>query len=313
MADAGLPIIRQICTADPAAVEHWIDREGLTGRDLVVKPPKSASTDGVTRVRGDRGWRAVFDGLIGRPNRLGIVNDVLLVQEYVTGTEYVVDTFSHGGRHTICDVCRYHKIDNGPHMAVYDRMEWVAPHEPVVEPLVAYAEDVLDAVGMRTGAAHVELMMTTEGPRLIELGARCHGGGHPRFSRIATGDSQIDRTVRHFAGDGEISARYELRCHVLVVFLIARRGGIVRDSSALDGIASLRSRHFSVVHLRDGMSVEPTKDLFASLDLGFVVLAHRDPDRLLADYAAIRAMEDAVEIEPDGRDDSLELECTVML
>jgi biotin carboxylase len=299
-ARAGLPIIRQICTADPDAVGAWIAREGLEGRDLVVKPPKSASTDGVTRVPGGRGWRTAFDDLIQRPNRLGIVNDCLLVQEYAVGTEYVVDMFSHHGTHTVCDVCRYHKIDNGPYMAVYDRMEWLSPDDPVVDPLVAYAKEVLDAVGMRFGAAHVELMLTPDGPRLIELGARAHGGGHPRFCRVATGDSQVDRTVRLFAGLGEIPAGYELLRHVLVVFLIARRAGVVRDSAPIEAIADLESHHFSVVNLRAGMGVEPTKDLFASLDLGFVVLAHADRDQIMSDYAAIRAMENAVEIEPLG-------------
>jgi hypothetical protein len=297
-ARAGLPIIRQICTADAAAVGSWIAREGLGGRDLVIKPPKSASTDAVTRVPAGRGWRAVFDGLLGRPNRLGIVNDCLVVQEYAVGTEYVVDTFSHDGTHTVCDVCRYRKTDNGPHMAVYDSMEWLAPDDPVVVPLVAYAKDVLDAVGMRFGAAHVELMLTADGPRLIELGARAHGGGHPRFCRVATGDSQVDRTVRYFAALGSIPASYELLRHVLVVFLIARRAGVVRDAGAVDAIGDLPSYHFSVVNLSAGQTIEPTKDLFASLELGFVVLAHPDRDQVMADYAAIRAMEDALVIEP---------------
>ncbi|MEV4256108.1 hypothetical protein AB0J52_23370, partial [Spirillospora sp. NPDC049652] len=42
LAAAGLPVARQICTTDPAEVEAWIEREGLAGRDLVVKPPASA-------------------------------------------------------------------------------------------------------------------------------------------------------------------------------------------------------------------------------------------------------------------------------
>jgi hypothetical protein len=43
-------------------------------------------------------------------------------------------------------------------MAVYDRMDWLAPTQPEVGPLCAYAFGVLDAVGLRYGAAHVEIM-----------------------------------------------------------------------------------------------------------------------------------------------------------
>ncbi len=40
VARAGLPVIEQICTDNPDAVEAWIERAGLGGRDLVVKPPE---------------------------------------------------------------------------------------------------------------------------------------------------------------------------------------------------------------------------------------------------------------------------------
>jgi len=291
VAQAGLPVIRQLCTDDVEEVEAWLRRSNLTGRDLVIKPPKSASTDGVTRVpRGD-GWRQVFQAMLGRPNRLAIINDRLVVQEYVTGTEYVVDTFSYEGIHTVTDVCQYHKVDNGPYMAVYESMEWLSPATPGLDDAISYARCVLDAVGMRFGAAHVELMLTREGPRLIEIGARPHGGGHPRFCRVATGDSQVDRTVRYFARLGPIPGGFDLRTHVLVGFLISRTAGIVRNAEIFGEVEALASHHFSVVRFRNGDALEPTKDLFGSLDLGFVVLAHADRSQVRADYHKIRSME----------------------
>lgn len=295
---AGLPIIRQICTNDPDRVAAWIDRAGLTGRDLVVKPPKSASTDGVVKVASGKGWREAFDAQIGRPNRLGLFNDVLVVQEYVTGIEYVVDTFSYEGIHTVTDVCRYHKVDNGPYMAVYDSMEWLAPTDSEIDVAVEYAKGVLDAVGLRFGAAHIELMFTADGPRLIEIGARPHGGGQPQFCRVATGDSQIDRTVRYFARHGAPAPGFQLRKHMLVVFLMSRAEGVVRNVETLDQIRDLASHHFSVINLRNGDAVTLTKDLFGSLGLGFVVLAHPRRRQIIADYRAVRHIEGGLLVDP---------------
>jgi hypothetical protein len=291
VAHAGLPIIRQICTDDPAEVTAWIERSNLVGHDLVVKPPKSASTDSVTKAPGGRGWREAFDDQIGNTNRLGLRNDRVLVQEYAEGTEYVVDTFSYHGIHTVADVCRYRKVDNGPYMAVYDSLEWLPPTDPAVDAVVEYAKSVLDAVGLRVGAAHVELMLTPNGPRLIEIGARPHGGGHPRFCRAATGDSQVDRTVRYFTRHGAIPGDYGLRQHVLVVFLISRTEGVVRNAESLDRVRELASYHGAVIPLRNGDRVSVTKDLFGSLDLGFVVLASPDPEQVLVDYGAVREIE----------------------
>jgi biotin carboxylase len=300
VARAGLPVLRQICTDDPEDVAAWIDRENLTGRDLVVKPPKSASTDGVTRVRRGQGWRVVFDAQIGNVNQWGLINDRMLVQEYATGTEYVVDTFSYEGLHTVTDVCRYRKVENGPHMAVYDSMRWLPPGDPVVPGLVGYTKGVLDAVGLRFGAAHVEIMLTEAGPRLIELNARPHGGGQPRFCRVATGDSQVDRTVRYFARLGEIPATYTLLKHTLVVFLIGRSAGVVRNAESLDAVQTLPSISHSAIHVRTGERLHVTKDLLGTLSLGFVVLAHDSYEQVLADYAAVRQMEAGLVVEPDG-------------
>jgi hypothetical protein len=291
VARAGLPIIPQLSTNDPEEVADWLDRTGLHGADLVIKPPKSASTDGVTRIEGGKGWRTVFEAELGQRNRLGLVNDVLVVQQYVTGTEYVVDTFSYEGIHTVNDVCRYRKVHNGPHMAIYDSMEWVTPGNPELPEIIKYAYGVLDAVGMRYGAAHVELMATADGPRMIEIGARTHGGGHPKFSQAATGESQVTRTAGYFGGGKAPRGDYELLKHMLVVFHIASTAGIVTGTGILDEIDTLPSHHFSLRQFEDGDRIELTKDLFGTLDLGFVVLAHTDREQVAADYARVRELE----------------------
>lgn len=286
---AGLPVIRQVCTNSAAEVADWIQREGLAHADLVVKPPKSASTDGVTRVRGD--WQAAFEAQLGQPNQWGVINEQMLVQEYVTGVEHVIDTFSYQGQHCVTDVCRYGKVDNGQHMAIYDWMEWLPPDDPVTPDLVDYTRRFLDAAGFRYGAAHLEVMLTGDGPRLIELNARPHGGGHPRFCRVATGDSQVDRVVRYFGRQGPVSDSYQLRQPTLVVFLINRVSGVVRNAAVLNDVRDLPSYHTHVVAVRDGDHVEITKDLLNTLSLGFVVLSGPDREQVWADYEEIRRIE----------------------
>ena len=298
LAAAGLPGLRQISTDDPAAVTAWIRRAGLTGHDLVVKPPKSGSTDGVTRIPAGTDWETAFTGQLGQVNQWGLVNERMVVQEYATGPEYVVDTFSHDGRHTVTDICRYRKTDNGPYMAVYDSLQWLPPDAPEAAELVDYATAVLDAVGMRFGAAHVEVIRTEAGPRLVEVNARPHGGGHPRFCQVATGDSQIDRAVRYFTGGGPIPVHYELRQHMRVVFLIARTAGTIQNVEILDGVRELDSHHHSAIAARNGDRVEVTRDLLATLALGFVVLAHPSPVQLDADYRAVRELERQLVVQP---------------
>lgn len=292
LTEAGLQIIKQLCTDNIAEVEQWLEQENLTGKDLVIKPPKSAGTDGVIKIPKGHNWQQEFFKLLKTNNRLGIVNDKLIIQEYIPGTEYVVDTMSYDGKHSICNICKYYKIENGVNFGIYDRMEWCSPDIPCYEELVNYAKDVLSATGMRFGTSHIEIMWTEKGPKLIEIGARPHGGGNPKFTRVATGDSQIDRIVRYFTNPASpIPESFQLIKHVSVVFLICRNEREVTNAQILQGINKLQSYHSSVIYIKNGDLLKPTKDLFDTFKLGFVILAHKDPFQIEADYNEIRFLE----------------------
>lgn len=294
VAAAGLPAVRQVCAADPAEVAAWAAREGLRGHDLVVKPATSAGTDGVTLVPAGEDWRPAFHRLLGARNKLGLVNDQVLVQEHLTGTEYVVDTCTFDGVHTVADICVYRKRRNAGHMAVYDYMEWLPHDTPGHAELTGFAARVLDAVGVRFGAAHIEIMRTARGPRLIEVNARIAGGGVPRFCREATGDSQVDRLARYCAGDRDIPPGFTLRRTVRGVLFIARSSGVLRNAEEYLRVRSLASHHASTINVRGGDRVEATHDLYSSHALGYVILAHDRPEQVRADYETVRRIEDAL-------------------
>lgn len=72
LAKAGVPHLRNICSSDPAEVTHWIADSGLSGRALVVKPPKSAGTDNVYLIQPGGDWRPCFDAILGDVNQMGV-------------------------------------------------------------------------------------------------------------------------------------------------------------------------------------------------------------------------------------------------
>ncbi|AHG20832.1 hypothetical protein Z042_15380 [Chania multitudinisentens RB-25] len=292
--DAGVPMMRQICSNDLSKVITWLYQNELVGNDLVVKPPKSASTDGVKKITKGEGLKEAFYNLLNHPNRLGIINDRVLVQEYLSGTEYVVDTFSYKGIHTVCNICKYIKLDNSNGMAIYDRMEWLSPDDPVVDVLASYAKEVLNALGICFGNSHVEIMLTKNGPRLIEIGARPHGGGHPRLCFIATGDSQVHRSVRYFAQNIIPPPKYQLLKYMTVVFFHAMQESVVTNIERLHALKDLPSFLDGNIHIREKQTVPATRDLFATLALGFIVLASNDQAQIEHDIYIVREVEAVV-------------------
>ncbi len=97
-----------------------------------------------------------------------------LIQEYLIGEEYYVDTVSWQGKHYLSGIYRYKKrvINNLP-ICLYAKAidpaseEWQLCHD--------YIFGVLDAVGVENGFAHSELMLTQKGPCLIEVNSRIAG------------------------------------------------------------------------------------------------------------------------------------------
>ncbi|PRX01323.1 UNVERIFIED_ORG: ATP-grasp domain-containing protein [Actinomadura viridilutea] len=300
VAAAGLPIARQICTADPDEVAAWIEREGLTGKDLVIKPPNSAGTVGVSRAPGGAGWRERFDALLGTEDKLGVVADQVLVQEQMTGTEYAVDTVSHHGRHSITDMIKYRRVPFGEAIAVYDSVEWLPYDRDAYGELIDYALGVLDAVGLRNWAAHTEIMMTPDGPRLLEVNPRLAGAGNPAVTEIANGESQVTRIVDVCRGLGpQLPPGYTQRRHVMAVFLMAHSTGIVRNAEIYDQARDLPSYHSAVNRVRTGDRVLASTDIFASMTMGYIILAHDDDAQIQADREAIRKLEKDLIIDPD--------------
>lgn len=285
---AGVPHLRQLCSAEPTEIAAWLADTGLAGDRIVLKPPKSAATDNVHLVAAGEDWRPVFDLILGKMNEFGLRNDAVLVQEFAAGTEYLIDSYSVDGRHGLVDVCRYSKQQRGDRIGVYDLVDFLPADHPDVAGLWAYARRVLDAVGVRNGCCHTEVIATPDGPRLLEVGARPAGGGHQMITKLATGTNHIERTVAHRVR-GEFDPSYELVRYVCSVVISSPRAGTWRNADVFDGVESLPTFHVKHFYYGSGDTVPAPAGL--SSMLGWVVLASPDHEAMQADYRRIRELE----------------------
>jgi biotin carboxylase len=296
LARAGLPVIRTLNTASAAEVMGWLADQNLTDAPLILKPAASAGSDNVHHIPPGGDWQTPFDLILSSRTKLRAeANETVIVQEQVFGTEFAVDTVSAAGEHVLAHLIRYNKTSAGDRMTVFDHTEFL-PFDPErYGELLAYVRQALDAVGIRWGAAHSEVMLTPDGPRLIEVGARTCGGPVLGFSRIATGSSQLERVVEAYV-DGEIRTRsYDFRQTVVPVFLIAPVAGTLRNVEALDQLRQLPTHLSTHMWVGNGDHVLRTVDFDTTL--GIVGLAG-DRDAVFADYQRVRDVEALLRIDP---------------
>ena len=288
---AGLAVPRQTRAADVEEILSWI---GENGYPVVIKPPHSLDSDGVALCSGEAEVRAACAALLGRTNQAGLINETVLVQERLEGDQYAVDTVSRDGRHLLAGVWRYSRPRTRPGAPAYaaigsDGKRMVPATDERSRRLFAFTRRLLDALGIRVGPAHCELMWVGDGPVLIEIGARLHGGEKtPVISRLCTGGSQLDRALEARLDparfDAALGRPYPMRQHGAMVYLMPWRTGLLRGYGRLREIARLPS-FFEVFNLA---APGPLTRRVA----GLVILIHPDPDVLSADVARLRAFEE---------------------
>jgi biotin carboxylase len=280
---AGLPTARQLTVTDARQLADW--HRGL-GCRIVVKPTRSARNDGVTFCDTPEESVAAYEKIIQSVNVYGFRNEGVVAQEYMSGTEYIVNTVSCAGRHRATDIWQYHKIRvNG----VPDRingMTSVPAADPTHDELRTYAFAVLDALAIRYGPVHLEIMRTPAGPRLVEAGARLCGEDVARFAALATGESQVDRTVQAYLDPGRFLAEsrraYRLGHHAAMIFLASPIEGTLRSYPLLPLVTELPSHRAASFKVKPGDLLRRTVD--DSSEPGMIGLAHPDRATLLQDF-----------------------------
>ncbi|MFD4412483.1 hypothetical protein [Streptomyces sp. NPDC058475] len=291
LAEAGIAGPRSLSTDRLQDALSWAD--SLDTTDVVLKPADSAGSDGVTFCSGAAEIRAAWDQLHQVRNAMGGSNEHLVLQERLSGSQYVVNSVSAMGpdgapRHTATEFWSDRRTGS---THVYDRLDLMNPERMIPRVLAQYTVRVLDALGIVTGPAHTELMLVPgRGPLLIESGARPEGSYDPVAMREATGSDHIrDAVTAVVTGTPDRLAKRP-RSFVSKVSLIAPHDGAL-DEDLLRTLLTLPTVRGYVGTLISGIAVQRTVDLLTSP--GRLVLAAQDPRAIDEDHHAIRALESA--------------------
>jgi CelD/BcsL family acetyltransferase involved in cellulose biosynthesis/biotin carboxylase len=269
--DCGVRVPRQFRSDDVSAIRDWVEAEGFW--PAIVKPCEAIGSEGVRLCASRAELTLAFHSIHGRTNRLDVFNDAVLAQEYLRGKEYVVDTVSRDGVHRLAGLWAYGKSAAGFETVGRLASKELLPAEgPLADQLFAFAVDVLNALEIRNGAAHCEVIIDDKGAALIEIGARLHGGPPAHLmSREAMGDSQLDQLVLSFVAPKAFLEQAGLRYRLAgraAMFLLPDR----KLAGTIEGLPSARR---VVWNAKEGEPLPPVA--------GLVTLIHSDARVIEAD------------------------------
>lgn len=279
----------------------------------VVKPVQSAGTDDVFLCNTVYDAVVAFSRILGKINGIGILNNEVLVQEFLKGQEYVVDKVSYLGEHKIVAVWKYDKRPVNGAAFVYFGMKLVRSDEEFIQILLDYADKVLDAVGIKNGPSHMEVMLNVievetfdekinknvikkiYDPCLVEVGARCHGGEGTWLgpTRLCIGYNQLDVSL-DIVLDRSLFNKISKNSYPNLkaareVDLVARQSGILRSTPGEGKIRALKSFYSMSWEVHPGEFVNKTIDCFTRP--GCIQLVAESEEQADADLEEIHRIE----------------------
>lgn len=271
--DSGVAAIDQLLSSDQNEIIKWVHEK--TRFPIVIKPARSAGTDSVSFCYNDADVSEAFNKIINKKDLFGYLNQKVLAQKMVEGQEYIVNSVSYNGVHSIVDIWTSNKtkINGSP---VYDYQELLAEDDDDFHVLSEYVMSVLNALEIKFGAGHSEVMLTQNGPVLIEIGARLAGGIDPSSTHEALGYSQVSILADAYLNPDVFfefarNKRSALKKNVLITFLISHEEGIIKKDFEKKYFANIKDIHSIDFWLNVGNRLEKTSSLVSSPGLVYLI------------------------------------------
>lgn len=287
--DNGLRHIKGQVVSSPEEAIEFYDNENL--EKVIIKPSYSAGSSSIKICLNKDEMIANINALLDDYNCFGNENTELLVQEYIEGEEYIVNTVSSLGKHRVTLVWKYSKVKTSDGSVIYDIMETLDELSLGEAEMIEYAYKVADAIGIEYGPVHGEYMIDENGPVLIEVNCRpCGGTLAPEFlDRISAQhetDSILDAYLKPKIFNQKRTKPYRLFAKGVIKDFIVPYD-MVADSTSIHYISENLESHYKTVFedmSLPGKSFVKTKDLFTSCGLIYLVNEDRHVLQKEIDY-----------------------------
>ncbi|HYH52153.1 MAG TPA: ATP-grasp domain-containing protein, partial [Acidimicrobiia bacterium] len=233
LAGAGVPVPAFVAAGTP---DEAAAAAAVIGFPVVVKPADGTGSRGVRLCRDAGEVRHHAGGLLdsGRDERGQPARPAVLVEEYVSGPEFSVETF---GTEVVGVTAK--------HLGAAPWFVETGHDFPAEIPppggggrVGAVAVAAVEALGLGFGPAHTEVRLDAGGPAVIEVNPRLAGGRIPTLVRLATGIDLVGATVDAVIGRAGPLPKPGPG-HASIRFLVPARAGRVRRTGGVAGAAGV--------------------------------------------------------------------------
>ncbi|MCQ2792678.1 MAG: ATP-grasp domain-containing protein [Bacilli bacterium] len=169
----------------------------LKARKVIVKAPRAVGCKSLVYCSNEKEIYQAANDFFKNGSKLTLNHSdkELLVQECIIGTEYFINTASCNGHHKILQIWK-DKAATISNRCIFINSETLDKIDANILKMVDYMKKVLDAIHIKNGPVHSELMIDEKGPVLIEVNCRISGGAlNTKFSDAIFGHHDTDEVL----------------------------------------------------------------------------------------------------------------------
>lgn len=156
----------------------------------ITKPTDNAGSRGVMLVHSRQELEAAISYSSENGRKGGVI-----VEEYMVGPEVSVEIITWQGEPHVLQVTDK-RTTGAPHFVETGHSQPSALGEENVARISDLACRAVKAVGLKNGPAHVEIILTKDGPKMVEMGARMGGGCiTTHLVPLSTGIDMVKATI----------------------------------------------------------------------------------------------------------------------
>ena len=294
VANAGLDTVKQKLCRSLEEAEAFSKGLGV----VVVKPIRGVASDDVYLCDDLTSLREAFGKIHQSPlfgSAVEAKNEHVLVQEFATGVEYAIDVVCRDGERKVAALWKYDKraVNGAPF--VYHATELVSAENEVEKEVCHYVFQVLEALGIRWGLSHVEVIADSdEGKvrvRLVEVNCRQHNTDFMPLTDACIGYNALDMVLESYLGTKQnwdsIPILPTIRAHGAIVHFVSHVKGTLSNIrydtfQNMEELKSVVDMHIYPQFLDIGNSIEKTVDIRS--DTGWAHIINKDEGEFRRDY-----------------------------
>lgn len=221
---------------------------------LVLKPLDSADSDGFIYCTSRVLAVQAFEKLYHSYTSYGRLIEKILLQQFISGKEYAVNSISYNGKRYVTDIWEYDTEFTEDGLRLCHACSLIKSMDLK---LVEYAFKCLDALGYYYGAAHTEIIKSADGKfYMVENGCRMMGGMGGDLLSGCLENTQLSALVTLYTEPDQLDKmQFGVKKYVKLVNLLSRTNGSVVSINNLDVIYNLPSYVSSTILVKPGTKV----------------------------------------------------------